>query len=371
MADVHQPAAVVQRHAGTTDGLVRFRNGDTLHGILQRIDANQQIEWRHPESKEPLRFSTTNVMQIALPTTGREEPWTANVMLTNGDRLRGTLLTLDAESLTLQTWYAGPLKLKRAMLRQLAVTPGGEALVFDGFGSDADWRHGGNPDAWQFRNGSMVGTQFGSLGRDVGLPDRCSVEFDFSWTQMPLMQVGLFGKQAEAILSDGNATGYWFGFHGGHLLLTRATGTESSALGSIDISRLLRNGKIHVTLQADKSKKTLTARIDDGAVKTWSEPGEWAGQGRCLTFVGPQNNVGSTRLSNLLVREWAGQADSGGALAGGSTDVICLANEDRLSGTVKSLKNGVFTVEATGTNLSVPLERITTIHFGKIGRAHV
>ena len=41
----------------------------------------------------------------------------AAVFLTNGDMLRGTVTALDATTLTLETWYAGTMKIKRAMVR--------------------------------------------------------------------------------------------------------------------------------------------------------------------------------------------------------------------------------------------------------------
>lgn len=367
-------AAPVTRLTAATEGLIRFRNGDSLHGVLERMEADGSVEWRHAEASEPLRFALPNVMQISLGGVGRSETGgaVAVVSLTNGDTLRGTVKSLDETQLTLETWYAGTMKIKRAMIRRITPLLAGEAIVMEGLGSLADWKRGGQPEAWQLRNGALVAMQYGSIGRDVGLPDQSSVEFDLTWQQMPVMlQVGLYGHRPDGVIGDGNTTGYWLMIASQNALLQRVTRNETAQLGQIYIRKFLRNGKVRVAIQSDKEKKSITLRLDGQLVKTWTDPGEWTGDGRCLTFLSQTGGEQSLRVSNLIVREWAGDGETGGVVVTAKQDVLCLANNDRVTGTVKAIKDGAVTVDSTVAALTIPLERVAEINFASENRERV
>jgi len=356
----------VVRPAGPTEGVIRFRNGDSLHGVLEQIDATGQVAWRHTEASEPLRFSLQNVMQISLAGVGRNESAgaTAAVSLTNGDTLRGAVKSLDEATLTLDTWYAGTMQIKRVMIRRITPLLGGEAIVMEGLGSLADWKRGGQPEAWQLRNGALLAMQPGTIGRDVGLPDQSSVEFDLTWLQLPVMlHVGLYGQRPDGIFGDGNTAGYWLMFAGNNAQLQRATRTETSQLGQIDIRKFIRNGKMRVAIRADKTKKSIALLLDGQLVKAWTDPGEWSGDGRCLTFVSQSRGEQNLRISNLIVREWSGDVETGGMVVTGQQDVLRLANNDRVTGTVESIKDGTVAVVSTVAPLTIPLERVAEINF--------
>lgn len=356
----------VQSSPGATEGLIRFRNGDYLHGGVERI-ADDTVEWRHPEAREALRFALKNVMQISLLGPGRNQPAdsaAAVVSLTNGDALRGVIKSLDETTLTLETAYAGTLKIKRSAIRRITPLRGGEAIVLDGFGSLADWKRGGQPEAWQLRNGALVAMQYGSIGRDVALPDPGRVEFDLTWQQPPVVfQVGLYGQRPEAIIGDGNAGGYWLLVGGNTVQLYRSTPQKSVQLGQIDIRKFLRKGKVRVALQADKTQKSISLRLDGQLVKTWTDPDDWAGEGRCLTFLSQSGGEQNLRISNLSVREWLGNVETDSGVATGQQDGLRLANSDRVTGRVKSIRDGSVAVDSPIAPLTIPLERIVEINF--------
>ncbi|MCG3149368.1 MAG: hypothetical protein PCFJNLEI_02828 [Verrucomicrobiae bacterium] len=361
----------IPRPTGAADGLLRFRNGDSLHGELETIDATGQVEWRHAEASDPLRFSIRNVMQILLAgqppaaaPAARAGAMPATVVLTNGDTLRGDIVSLDAKTLTLATWFAGTLPIQRVMIRRITPVLGGEALVLDGIGSLADWKRGGTPEAWQLRNAALVAVGYGSIGRDIRLPEQSRIEFDVTWQQPPvLLQIGLYGQRPDAVLGDGEGSGYWVVLAGATAQLQRGAGHQLTQLGQVDIRKFLRAGKLQVTLLADKLTKTIALRLNGEPVKAWTDPGAWSGTGGCLTFFSQSNGEQNMRISNLRVREWSGEMEVAATPLPGKEDLVCLVNHDRVSGTVKTIEAGAVHVESPVAALTIPVERVAEIVF--------
>jgi hypothetical protein len=118
-----------------------------------------------------------------------------------------------------------------------------------------------------------------------------------------------------------------------------------------------------VTILADKAQKTIAVLLDRQLVKVWVDPGEWVGDGGCLAFASQVGGDQNLRINNLVVREWAGDVDGNGPVVTNQLDVLCLANNDRLAGTVASIKDGTVNVNTSVTALSIPLERIAQIYF--------
>lgn len=121
---------------------VSFLDGSFLRGEIQALDADT-LKWRHPNARAPIEFSTTNLNQIRFPARVLDLPTNAapvcRIVLTSGDEFEGRLLSLDADSFEVETWFAGRLRGRRAGLQSLAFYGSSQTALYDGPRTAEEW----------------------------------------------------------------------------------------------------------------------------------------------------------------------------------------------------------------------------------------
>jgi hypothetical protein len=129
--------------AAPRQGSVQFRNGDRFRGTFIGFDAKKGFEWKHDDIRGQLWIEAAAVSRLQLNAgpVGGARAHAARVKFANGDELSIDLTGLDAESLTMDTWFAGKLKAPRAQLQWLV--PGGTGeVVYEGPKSLKGWGAG-------------------------------------------------------------------------------------------------------------------------------------------------------------------------------------------------------------------------------------
>ncbi len=372
----HPPASALVSKPGTdtvrtntpaADGdLLKFNNGDALHGTLVSLGMDGALRWRRADVKEPIAFSLDNVLELQLaarPRSAARPPHRLTLELTNGDRLAGDLVALNGSTLQLNTWYAGPLAVQRAMIRRIVFRAAPSAAVYTGPTGLADWTATKSTrNAWTFKEGAFYCApgSSGGLGRQVDLPDAANIEFDLAWRGPLYLQLGFY---CEKLTSPFGAGGGLLQFSAASVYLNRslparAAGIKSRSVG-VAVPQLQARNKARVSVRVNKAQKTIALLLDDELVKQWTEQ-ELAGSGRGLLFYA--RGQCSLRIANIVVAPWEGQLDSAsdGAAAGGE-DLVRLTNGDQLSGTVSRLTKDTAIVAASFGEISVPLERMARI----------
>ncbi len=122
--------------------LLRFENGDQLHGSFQGIKEGLLAVWQREDLAAPSEFKTDKVHKIILRGA---RPLAAagslgHVALVNGDRLPGKLLALDDETVTVGTTFAGVMKIPRKLVGMVAPSPLGSAVQYYGPYSEEGWQ---------------------------------------------------------------------------------------------------------------------------------------------------------------------------------------------------------------------------------------
>jgi hypothetical protein len=120
--------------------LLRFQNGDTLHGQFLGLK-DTEIRWRHSEASETIKLKTSKLRRIAF-NGGRSREVLRSlsfVQLEGGDRIPGTIMSLDAENLIMETEFAGTVTIPREFISQLSPNPHGGALHYLGPFSADEW----------------------------------------------------------------------------------------------------------------------------------------------------------------------------------------------------------------------------------------
>ncbi len=186
--------------------LLSFRNGDMLHGRLNRYHPDEGVRWQHPDAAAPIAFKTDNIIEVVRDPGEKplQREHLSYVTLTNGDVLPAEIVSLDTETLRLSTWFAGDLALPRSHVARISPTPPSSEIIYSGPRGLDGWSNVG-PDgqsaenAWTYRNGGFYGSGQASIGASFELPDQVSIEFDLHWQDINSMNfwVAVFSDFAD------------------------------------------------------------------------------------------------------------------------------------------------------------------------------
>lgn len=188
--------------------LLRFTNGDQLHGKFMGINEGLQAVWSREDLSAPGEFKTSQIRQIVLRGARpiKALGCLSNVRLVNGDRLPCTITGIDDETVTVETSYAGILKIPRKQVAMLAPGPLGGRVAYHGPFIEDEWKmiHPSFPDGlpeappaaaennepsdqpgrWTF-SGSAWYWQSKRPGTAIVcksvMPDRSVLRFDLAW----------------------------------------------------------------------------------------------------------------------------------------------------------------------------------------------
>lgn len=210
---------------GEDGDMLRFRNGDQLHGSFSGIVEDSSILWKRKDVGAGVKFNPSELRQIVLrggrPAKSLQS--LSHIGTVNGDRIPGTVRDLDGKRILLETEFAGMLEIPRDRVGLLAPSPLGGRVLYNGpFAADewemvsvklADgarmikpkpkeekiaeeieeeiaeepnvpvWKFSGSAWYWQNKN---IGT---ALVKKSGVPDRAIIRFDLAWKNRLSMAV--------------------------------------------------------------------------------------------------------------------------------------------------------------------------------------
>lgn len=412
--------------AADTPDLLRFTNGDQLHGAFLGIKDGPQAVWRRDDVGGPVEFKTTGIRHVVLH-GGRPLKSLGSLShagLNSGDRVPGTITGIDDDHVTLETTYAGVLKIPRNQVSMLAPNPLGGRVYYYGPFADDDWRmtHPAFPDglpeapakdadtddgdqpgrwvfsgsAWYWQN-KKAGT---ALIHEKGMPDRAVLRFDLAWKNRLSIAIGFHSdfkrpkpkdeddKKANKIrgfipgdTSDlphvfGNS--YVLQMYSSYLMLYRTSVSDDGkgSLERVQVNsnnlRLGESGRAAVEIRSNRLTGAISLFVNDEFVAQWSESaaardGEgFAGKGEGFGFVvhGDETPV---RISDVVVSEWNGMPDSARSMQVEDQDVVLMSNgTDRFAGKVGGLdEQGRILFSGKHGSFQFPLQDVAEIRFAR------
>ncbi len=388
-------AAADSADSGNT-GVVRFLNGDVLHGELVSIDAQKRIRWRNADIRETFEFEVGDISKMRpgqRKSSRGKTPFQCILRLANGDELAGTLLSLDKDKLVLETWYAGKLSLPRHSIQSMRFLSEGPSL-FEGPAGLDGWtlsaaKEETNKPPWKYSNGILYSASAGGIARDFKLPDRSSIDVDVAWREYLQLTITIYTSSLKVYSLNrmgfvgGVGVGVVPGLDAGpppaqegpgfyaiqlnqntaYLMTVKTNGQILNAPMEM-IPGLEQKNRARFGVRVDKQKKTISLLVDGVLFKTWTEPGEFAGQGTGVRFV--QQGQSLINLREIKVSEWDGSLIPPPTLATNSNlknDFVLLKNQDSVSGTLQSVRDGKLVLAASFGPLDVPVQRVAQIIF--------
>ena len=403
--------------------MLRFLNGDQLHGQYDGIAEGPSVVWKRDDVAGEVRFDYEDLRQIVLR-GGRPAKSLAgysHVGTVNGDRLPGTIRSLDSKRILLDTEFAGTLEIPREDVGLLAPNPLGGRVLYHGPFAEREWsmisyeHPDGLPDkadakdgeeneaaprwklsgsAWYYQNERM-GT---ALARKSGMPDRAILQFDLAWKDRLSMAIAFHSdfkhpkvdEEDEEEVKAANRPGqpaslpglfghsYVLHLYSNYVMLYRTTFDESGKprLDRVQTNnsqvRLGDSGNARVELRCNRTTGQIILFIDGEFVVQWSElggdvpgaTGYW-GKGDGFGFAVQAENS-PVRISEIVVAEWNGMPDAARSLQVEDSDIVLLANgTDRFSGKVTEVEDGNLKLESRYGDFIFPMAEIAEVRFAK------
>jgi hypothetical protein len=406
--------------------LLRFTNGDQLHGAFLGIKEGPLARWQREDLASAVEFRTERVRHIVLH-GGRPLKSLGSLShlgLVNGDRLPGVVTGIDADFITLEAPCAGVLRIPRRQVALLAPNPLGGRVHYHGPFSEDDWqmRHPAYPEGfpaaveagkkededapghWDFSGSAWywraknAGT---ALVRPSGLPDRAVLRFDVAWKSRLAMAVGFHAdfakaksaddgdpklRKARAIIPGDSAdlprlfgNSYVLQMNSNFMMLFRGTvdADGDPSLERVQLNhnnlRLGESGSAKVEIRSDRRSGAISLFINDEFVSQWSEgpsaldeDAGFAGKGAGFGFV-VQGNDSPVRISDIVISEWNGMPDSARSMQVDEQDVVLMANgTDRYAGRVGALDpDGSLLFEGKHGSFRFPMGEVAEVRFAR------
>ncbi len=410
--------------ADETD-LLRFDNGDQIHGKFQGFGDKSAILWkRNKPEGEPIQFNASDIRQVIL-NSGKPDKSIANLSYvgnTNGDRIPGTVQEIDAKRVTVQTDFAGLLEFPRDQVAIIAPNPMGGRVLYHGPFDKSDWLQrtkkfqSGIPmdkdeaeiekesalwkfsgSAWYWKNGANTT----ALTRESGMTDRTVLQFDVAWKNRLSFAVAfhadfkvpenakansdepaqarqgsiadlphIFGSSYVLHLYSNYVVLYRSGFDEEKKPFTERLQSKNSAL------QLSNAGTCKIEIRCNRNSGDIILFVDGKYVCDWKEKSDssvnpeikseqYIGKGNGFGFMALMDDS-PIRLSDIIVADWNGIPDSARSLESDDSDIVLLNNgTDRFSGKISAIKDGKLSLTGRYGNFSFPMAEIAEIRFAK------
>ncbi len=361
---------------------VHFSNNDRLSGSLESL-TTERLLWNSTIFEKPTPFFLKNVIDLTLTPENPEVKagHEAAVTLTNGDVLRGQLGAVADDTVELDTWFAGRMKLNRLMISDIRISERPEFIYRGPTGLDG-WTQSGEKPVWSYQNSGFRAESAGSIARDVKLPDECSMAFDAVWR-------GSFGLELDFFSNDLSTarptSGYSMNFRQRFVSL-RSCKNQLNLGNAPNALALQENEKARIEVRASLKSGKICVLVDGLTIGAWTDPNVVRNDmGRGIHFV--SLNSSPVQISHIEVTAWDGevgqvsdpQAAAGLAAAGmqGEQDTdelqkpvpvekskpgrMELRNGDNLAGEVVLIKDGMITVKTPFREVKLPIQVLRSI----------
>jgi len=159
-----------------------FTNNDKLRGSTH-TGSSTELNWESPLLAHPAELKLNELMywQQSGPATPIPDDHTARLEMNKGGVLYGKLKSINENhDVALETDYAGPLTVKRSMVRTLTLTKIHETL-YQGPNTMAEWQTS-NEKAWSIGPKGLKSSSAGTLTRSLPFPkNRFQINTKLTW----------------------------------------------------------------------------------------------------------------------------------------------------------------------------------------------
>ncbi len=406
--------------------LLRFVNGDSLHGTFVEVRQNKVL-WKR-DGLDPAEFAIDKLRHIALNRGQGHGAMVPDyqVELVNGDLLPGKVIQLTDDALDLETSFAGKISIPRGLIKSFGRIPSNGELVFYGPFKQQKWSilsslvgSEEEPEkAWNYDGAAFYvsGVSF-ATPEELRLPDDFELSFRLSARDISVLSVAFFSDKPEfgdeelrTQISESRSSYYGDSRNGdlyGSSLVLDFSGTKAQLVevipaepveaepgeegedkkadegedekkpvmkparnrrlgDSASFSTSSRSYDIKATIRASRSLGLIQLLVDGQHCGSWEiDPAEMP-QGQLLKF---GQRRGRLRLSEISVSEWNRMPDSARSMQAESKDIVVMSSgTDRFSGKIKSITDGKIVIASSFGDLTLDQPKVSKLVLASDGQ---
>ncbi len=367
--------------AKNIESILTFADKTRITGQVLSIDSEQNLlTLQSPSLQEKTPLNTAALLDMSLngkPQTVEADHYALATIKghhqdPHRDTLRGRLIALDEDTITLDTWYAGRLTLKRSLVHTLDIFSQSPTF-YTGPNGPEGWvaSSGSVKDNWTFKNRTMTSLTRRGIARKVQVPDRAKITVTARWKNTPYFRILFLSSEGKA---DYPETGYSLNIQQSRLTLFRNSPKQRNAdIFNEGIDNMREIEQTTVTIYLDRSEEgTSAVYLDDKRIATWTDVDDTKLKGEWLHFVPNRNSP--LKLSDISVSQWDGALpvseddeplpdkkeddDEGPKLKG---QEMRLANGDIVIGEIQKIDQDLVHLTTSFGDVKVPLRRIKNI----------
>lgn len=354
-----------------TQGLLQMFDGSALHGNLASINPSSGVAWKIPAANQPIVLRPDNISGIRfedIPTPVTTNRPTCRFRFQNGDEILGDLVAIDGENATIRSWVGGELKAPTHAFAAMQFSTRGFKVVYEGPNGEDGWKTGRGPKpSWTYRDGSFMANGADILGRDFGITNSSSLEFDLAWSGNFSLTITLYAQTIDRF--DYSTSAYVLYLSPGGVSVQRIqAGAGAMMLGRADLPQLAEKNRARLEIRSNKEEGTISLAIDGAVISRWRDPKGFVSSGSGIVFYSNLEAVQgpSLKMSNIKVSEWDGRYEPDiSTNAPIKDDIVFLANKDKVTGKIEKFADGKIHIQARTTALKIPIARVTELYFAE------
>lgn len=183
--------------ASHDEGWLVLDNGDSLPASFQgKKTGSSQLEIKSSLMEQPFSFDINQIDTLYLMPRKKEFPGNAQILMTNGDIIKGTLKGIDDKTVSVETNWGGTLLLKRAMISGISFQER-DNLLYSQMDKTAPLKNIGEREAWANRENQIMSNNAGAIGTTTPLSSKVRLSFVFSCDRYTQLGVGLWANSLE------------------------------------------------------------------------------------------------------------------------------------------------------------------------------
>lgn len=359
-------------------GRVFLKNGNKLRGQAIGIDENQNLSFASDKLTQKALFPIEEIIALTLDKKAVPLPVKvlARIELNNrynqpyGDVLIGSLKEFSAESIILETSYAGLITLRKSMVKSCKIMTPGQGHFY-GPNNLNEWERPDQGSSWLFQEGSLLSKYRDDIiGKKVGMHSVSHISFELSYEEN--FQVGLM------LFSDSPAS--FKPSFGSYLTLGRSA-ASLDLIGNAQALNQVNRNTSRASYQVDTMKQSMAFEIfvnaEEGsyyiyidgqqAANIQSTPLEIDDSRGGLSFINRQSSP--IKIKDLSIQPWDGNLPDSYKDKTSSTSPhnITLNNGDQVPGTVGKIEDTHMVVDTKYAPIKIPLHRIRSFSLEKSG----
>ena len=290
-----------------------FSDDSYLLGHLLGLTPEKKLLWKHKSSSTPIEFDFDAIESISINRKSNdikkqpEKDQLLGVHFLNGDYLRGSLLSLDQETLRFSTCFTEDLSVQVESLSHLNFLPSSYQVVFDSFTDYKTWKKS-NSKSWSEEQGDLLSVFSGSTGTTLPELDAINIKFKAVWQRSFYLALRFFSD------SDGGNygnTGYHLSFSNHRINLqsnkNMAGRTVRETLGSKLVENLSGVKSAEFEIFAHRLRKEFVIKVNGKECARWQDSdSEYTPDENGILFINQGGNS-NIRLQELSIAGWKGE----------------------------------------------------------------